>query len=74
MTCESPSVLPIALGRRTDFNGTLTVIPAELYVVANSYRRPINTPNPPFGYTIYGFVNGDTQGSATTGVPALGLP
>jgi hypothetical protein len=51
-------------------NGTLAVTPAKLYVVANSYSRPINTPNPPFAYTINGFVNGDTQTSATTGAPA----
>ena len=51
-------------------NGTLTVTPAKLYVVANSYSRQINTPNPAFSYGIYGFVNGDTQGSALTGAPA----
>ncbi len=51
-------------------NGTLTVTPAKLYVVANSYSRQINTANPAFGYTINGFVNGDTQSSATTGAPA----
>jgi hypothetical protein len=51
-------------------NGTLTVTPATLTVVANSYSRPINSPNPAFGYTISGFVNGDTQWSATTGAPA----
>jgi sugar lactone lactonase YvrE len=51
-------------------NGTLTVTPARLYVVANSYSRPINQPNPAFGYTINGFVNGDSQISATTGAPA----
>jgi sugar lactone lactonase YvrE len=51
-------------------NGTLTVTPAKLNVVANSYSRQINQPNPAFGYTVNGFVNGDTQSSATTGAPA----
>ena len=51
-------------------NGTLTVTPAKLYVIANSYSRQINTANPVFSYTINGFVNGDTQSSATTGAPA----
>jgi hypothetical protein len=51
-------------------NGTLSIFPAKLYVVANSYSRAIDTSNPPFGYTIYGFVNGDKQWSATTGAPA----
>jgi sugar lactone lactonase YvrE len=51
-------------------NGTLTVTPARLNVVANSYSRQINQPNPAFGYTINGFVNGDSQTSATTGAPA----
>jgi DNA-binding beta-propeller fold protein YncE len=51
-------------------NGTLTVTPAKLNVVANSYSRQINQPNPAFGYTINGFVNGDSQTSATTGAPA----
>ena len=51
-------------------NGTITVTPATLTVVANSYNRPINQPNPAFSYTINGFVNGDTVSSATTGAPA----
>lgn len=51
-------------------NGTLTITPAKLYVVANSYSRQINTANPAFSYSINGFVNGDTQSSATTGAPA----
>ena len=51
-------------------NGTLTVTPAKLNVVANSYSRQINQPNPAFGYIINGFVNGDSQTSATTGAPA----
>jgi hypothetical protein len=51
-------------------NGTLTVTPAKLNVVANSYSRRINHPNPPFGYAIFGFVNGDSQFSAITGAAA----
>jgi hypothetical protein len=51
-------------------NGTLTVTPATLTVIANSYSRPVNWPNPSFGYNIFGFVNGDNQWNATTGKPA----
>ena len=51
-------------------NGTITVTPAKLTVVANSYSRQINQSNPAFSYTINGFVNGDTQLSALTGAPA----
>ena len=51
-------------------NGTLTVTPATLKVVANSYSRPINSPNPTFGYSIIGFVNGDNQWDALSGAPA----
>jgi len=48
-------------------NGTLTVTPASLWVVADSYSRPVNQANPPFGYTLNGFVNGDGPLSAITG-------
>jgi hypothetical protein len=51
-------------------NGTITVTPASLTVVAGSYSRKINQPNAAFSYTINGFVNGDTQLSALTGAPA----
>jgi len=51
-------------------NGTLTVTPANLWVVADSYSRRINRPNPPFGYDIFGFVNGDNQRNAVTGAAA----
>jgi len=51
-------------------DGTLTVTPATLTVVANSYSRKVNSPNPQFGYTITGFVNGDNQGNSLTGAPA----
>jgi hypothetical protein len=51
-------------------NGTLTVTPASLYVIANSYSRRFNQPNPPFGYTVQGFVNGDNQFNAITGAAA----
>ncbi|HEY5329305.1 MAG TPA: MBG domain-containing protein [Acidobacteriaceae bacterium] len=51
-------------------NGTVTVTPATLTVLANSYSRPINTANPAFGYRLFGFVNGDTQVTALTGAPS----
>ena len=50
--------------------GTLTITPATLTVVANSYSRPVNSLNPNFGYSITGFVDGDNQWNSITGAPA----
>ena len=44
---------------------------ATLTVAANDASRPYGMPNPTFTSTITGFVNGDTQGSVTTGSPSL---
>jgi hypothetical protein len=48
-----------------------TVSPAVLTVTANNAIRAFGAANPSFTYTITGFVNGDTQASATSGVPSL---
>ncbi len=49
-------------------NGTaLTIDPATLTYAANAASRVYGSANPSFGGTVTGFVNGDTQGSATTG-------
>ncbi|HVW75519.1 MAG TPA: filamentous hemagglutinin N-terminal domain-containing protein [Rhizomicrobium sp.] len=47
--------------------GTLTVTPATLFYNANSVSRFFGTPNPVLSGTVTGFVNGDTQASATKG-------
>lgn len=52
-------------------NGTLTVNPAVLTVAATNASRAYGASNPGFTYTVTGFVNGDTQASATTGAPNL---
>lgn len=52
-------------------NGTLTVTPAVLTVTAFNAGRLVGAANPAFAYAMTGFVNGDTQGSATTGAPSL---
>jgi predicted outer membrane repeat protein len=54
----------------TYVNGTLTVTPATLYVVANSYTRKTGSVNPSFGYTFLGFVNQDNRSNALTGAPS----
>ena len=52
-------------------NDTFTVNPAVLTVTANNFTRPYGQDNPAFTYTMTGFVNGDTQGTATSGAPNL---
>jgi hypothetical protein len=47
--------------------GTLTVTPATLFYNANSVSRDFGAANPAFSGTVTGFVNGDTQVSATQG-------
>jgi filamentous hemagglutinin family protein len=47
--------------------GTLTVTPATLFYNAASVSRTYGSVNPAFSGTVTGFVNSDTQGSATTG-------
>ena len=40
-------------------------------MTAQAASRAYGAANPTFTYTLSGFVNGDTQGTATTGTPAL---
>jgi hypothetical protein len=47
------------------------VTPALLIVAAQNAIRAIGTANPVFAYAITGFLNSDTQSSATTGRPSL---
>jgi len=48
---------------------SLTISQAPLDVTATSAVGTYGQPLPAFGYMITGFVNGDTQASATTGTP-----
>lgn len=48
---------------------TLQVTPAGLTVTANPASGVYGQPLPLFSFTVSGFVNGDTQNSAITGVP-----
>ena len=53
-------------------NATLTVTKAPLYIQAGNVHLTYGqTPTLPLAYTLHGFVNGDTQATATTGAPAL---
>lgn len=47
-----------------------SVTPALLTVTANNASKLVNAANPTLTYTITGFVNNDTQSTATLGVPA----
>ena len=49
----------------------LIVNKAQLTVTANNETTVYGTTRPPYTYTITGFVNGDTQATATTGAPSL---
>jgi hypothetical protein len=51
--------------------GAVTVNKAPLTIRPNSVTIHEGNPLPSFTYTLTGFVNGDTQASATTGAPAL---
>ena len=46
----------------------ISVTPAILTVTANSFTRPLFTNDPPYTYTVTGFVNGDT-GAILSGMP-----
>jgi sugar lactone lactonase YvrE len=52
-------------------NGTLTVKKAVLQVVAASQSMTYGGVEPDLTYTLTGFVNGDSQQTATTGVPLM---
>ncbi|MDE3204210.1 MAG: hypothetical protein KGQ66_08290, partial [Acidobacteriota bacterium] len=47
--------------------GTYTVTPAALTVTPDAQSMVYGSPAPPLTYTISGFVNGESQASATTG-------
>ena len=47
------------------------VTPGILTVTASNSTRTFNQPNATLGYTITGFVGGDTQASSVTGTPTL---
>jgi hypothetical protein len=51
--------------------GSVTVYKAPLNILPNSITIHAGDPMPAFTYTLSGFVNGDTQASATTGAPVL---
>jgi hypothetical protein len=51
--------------------GSVGVYKAPLTIHPNSVTIHKGDPLPGFTYTITGFVNSDTQASATTGAPAL---
>ena len=50
---------------------SIVVNKATLVVTANNLTAVYGSANPPYTYTITGFVNGDTQATATTGAPTL---
>jgi uncharacterized repeat protein (TIGR01451 family) len=52
----------------TFVNGTLTITPAMLSYVADPVSRPYGAFNPPLTGTVTGFVLGQDQASATTGI------
>ena len=52
-------------------NDSFMANPAVLTVTANNFTRKYGQNNPTFTYTMTGFVNGDTQGTATSGAPNL---
>src|SRR5579859_2387373 len=53
-------------------NATLNVLKAPLYISARNIAITYGqTPPQPTAYVLTGFVNGDTQASATTGAPTL---
>ncbi|MBT9333115.1 MBG domain-containing protein, partial [Paracidobacterium acidisoli] len=58
-------------GPAASVSQSFTVNPALLTLTANNATRMNNEPNPTFTYTLTGFVNGDTQGSATSGQPNI---
>jgi sugar lactone lactonase YvrE len=51
--------------------GTLSVVPSVLTVVANSQTITYGASVPNLTYIINGFLEGDTQNSATTGAPLI---
>jgi hypothetical protein len=55
----------------TPVSGTITAQPATLTVTADSFDQTPGLAIPTLTYKITGFVNGDTQATATTGAPDI---
>jgi hypothetical protein len=51
--------------------GTFTVSKSPLTLTASNQTKVYGSANPTLTYTLTGFLNGDTQASATTGAPLL---
>jgi hypothetical protein len=51
--------------------GSMSVVPAVLTVSANNLVMQVGGTLPPLTYSTSGWVNGDTQATASTGAPAL---
>jgi hypothetical protein len=71
-----PGSYPITVAAGTNYSftfvaGIFTVNKASLTVTANNQQMAQGAAVPTLAYTIAGFVNGDTQSSATTGAPSL---
>ena len=62
-----PTLLSSNVSSNARRSGTLTINPALLFYTASSASRAYGSPNPTFTGTLIGFVNGQTQASATTG-------
>jgi hypothetical protein len=71
------AIVPVATGTNLAnytvvyINGTLTVGKATLVVTANNQTSVYGVAVAPYTAAITGFINGDTQGTATTGTPSL---
>ncbi len=63
--------LPVTDGYTITASGSLSVTPVTLFYIAGSLSRTYGSANSAFGGTVTGFVNGDTQASATTGTLAF---
>ena len=81
VTAASPAgVYPVAVSNGSlsaanytfsSSNGVITVTKASLTVTASNQEMAYGGALPALTYTLTGFVNGDSQATATTGVPSL---
>lgn len=62
---------PSGYAAATPVQAMIAASPAPLTVTANSFSQAPGLPIPTLTYAITGFVNDDTQATATTGAPAL---
>jgi filamentous hemagglutinin family protein len=63
--------LSVTDGYAVTASGSLTVTPQTLFYTAGTVSRTYGSANPTFGGSVTGFVNGDTQSSATSGTLAF---